>query len=211
MFLNFVTADVRDRVRACVSVLGLEDPPQLDPTTGMRNWYKDHSLVLVPATHSLHDDARRTGKHQKKYGNIFRPAEGETLEGRPIHLLEASLPQIKTFVSDKLARKGKKATPTASAMSASASLGTAELLGPSRTTSASTSGNATPSAAPVTSTSVTTAASTSVAPQDAAQPATAPSVRSMQKDADGDVVIKDAQPVQASTQPLSNGTQQQPP
>ncbi|GAA5848824.1 hypothetical protein JCM8547_006356 [Rhodosporidiobolus lusitaniae] len=91
---------VQQRVRACISVLGHEMPPELEFASGARSWYKSHSLVLLPSTHPLHEDARRAGKHQKKYGNINRATAED--ESRPIHLLRASLPKIKEFVGSKV-------------------------------------------------------------------------------------------------------------
>ncbi|KAI5476584.1 hypothetical protein MNV49_007471 [Pseudohyphozyma bogoriensis] len=93
-------AQVKEKVKACVSVLGLEPPPELEASSGVRPWYKENSLVLLPATHPLHEDARKAGKHQKKYGNVHRMTAED--EGRPLHLLQASLAQIKKFVRKKL-------------------------------------------------------------------------------------------------------------
>lgn len=83
------------------------------------------SLVLLPSTHPLHDDARRAGKHQKKYGNVYRAsacsyasfselraqscspfvvhtrAAAED-ESRPTHLLHASMPKVKEFIASKI-------------------------------------------------------------------------------------------------------------
>ena len=141
-------AQLKERVKACVSVLGLEPPPELEASSGVRPWYKEvstsfrsvrsmftklttrpgsqNSLVMLPATHTLHDDARKAGKHQKKFGNVYKPGEppppstpagledrrtrltalprrpAADDEGRPIHLLKASLPLIKEFVAKKL-------------------------------------------------------------------------------------------------------------
>ncbi|KAL8280223.1 hypothetical protein RQP46_007337 [Phenoliferia psychrophenolica] len=91
---------LKERVKACISVLGLEPPPELDASSGVRGWYKENSLVMLPSTHSLHDDARKAGKHQKKFGNVYRATAED--EGRPIHLIKASLPRIKEFVKSKL-------------------------------------------------------------------------------------------------------------
>ena len=89
------------------------------------------SLVMLPSTHSLHEDSRKAGKHQKKYGNVYRSSElsfrlrlipiahlflllrflclvadsnlaAVEDEGRPIHLLQASLPRIRQFVTENL-------------------------------------------------------------------------------------------------------------
>lgn len=38
------TAAVTDRVRACISILGLEPPPELDAASGVRPWYKQVRL-----------------------------------------------------------------------------------------------------------------------------------------------------------------------
>ncbi|KAL8278779.1 hypothetical protein RQP46_008848 [Phenoliferia psychrophenolica] len=91
---------LKERVKACISVLGLEPPPELEASSGVRVWYKENSLVILPSTHSLHDDARKAGKHQKKFGNVYRATAED--EGRPIHLLKASLPRIKEFIREKL-------------------------------------------------------------------------------------------------------------
>mgnify|MGYP001585795850 FL=1 len=132
----FSAAGVKQRVKACISVLGLEAPPELEASSGVRPWYKEvrscslrslrfltlaapqNSLVMLPSVHPLHDDARRAGKHQKKYGNIHRasacmsslllfarPDVGSTAaedEGRPVHLLKASLPKIKDFIAQRI-------------------------------------------------------------------------------------------------------------
>ncbi|GAA6010687.1 hypothetical protein JCM10207_005798 [Rhodosporidiobolus poonsookiae] len=91
---------VQQRVRACIGVLGHESPPELDAASGVRPWYKNNSLVLLPSTHPLHEDARRAGKHQKKYGNIARMTAED--ESRPTHLLSASMPQIKDFIAQRV-------------------------------------------------------------------------------------------------------------
>ncbi|BGO97405.1 Histone deacetylase clr3 [Rhodotorula toruloides ATCC 204091] len=91
---------VQQRVRACVSVLGHEHPPELEASTGARNWYKNHSLVLLPSTHPLQEDARRAGKHQKKFGNVYRATAED--ESRPTHLLRASMPKIKEFIAERV-------------------------------------------------------------------------------------------------------------
>ncbi|GAA5917900.1 hypothetical protein JCM6882_003984 [Rhodosporidiobolus microsporus] len=91
---------VQGRVRACVSVLGHEPPPELEAASGVRPWYKQKSLVLLPSTHPLHEDARRAGKHQKKFGTIQRATAED--ESRPTHLLRASLPKIKQFVLENV-------------------------------------------------------------------------------------------------------------
>lgn len=92
-----VAAETRDRVRACVSVVGFELPQELSAASGQRSWYKEvslfhsltlrfrsadsirvlaqHSLILLPSTHPLQEDARRTGKTQKKYGAVYRGSE----------------------------------------------------------------------------------------------------------------------------------------
>ncbi|GAA5932713.1 hypothetical protein JCM1841_001202 [Sporobolomyces salmonicolor] len=93
-------ATVVQRVRACISVLGHEAPPELEASSGVRPWYKQNSFVLLPSTHPLHEDARRAGKHQKKYGNIHRAGADD--ESRPTHLLRASMPKIKDFIAAKL-------------------------------------------------------------------------------------------------------------
>ncbi|GAA5844933.1 hypothetical protein JCM11251_007273 [Rhodosporidiobolus azoricus] len=87
---------VRERVRACISVLGHEPPPELEAASGVRPWYKETSLVLLPSTHPLHEDARRAGKHQKKFGNVHRATAED--ESRPTHLLRASMPKIREFI-----------------------------------------------------------------------------------------------------------------
>lgn len=84
------------------------------------SFFLQRSLVMLPSTHALHDDARKAGKHQKKYGNVYRAsklfARSHALaraltpasfpaaedEGRPIHLLRASLPRIRQFVNERL-------------------------------------------------------------------------------------------------------------
>ncbi|KPV74546.1 uncharacterized protein RHOBADRAFT_54352 [Rhodotorula graminis WP1] len=91
---------LKERVRACISVLGHEEPPILDAASGVRPWYKNTSLVLLPATHVLQEDARRAGKHQKKFGNIHRATAED--ESRPTHLLHASMPKIKEFIASKI-------------------------------------------------------------------------------------------------------------
>ncbi|SCV73395.1 BQ2448_7321 [Microbotryum intermedium] len=91
---------VRERVRACIEVLGLEHPPELGAESGIRGWFKEKSLVMLPSTHPLHEDSRKAGKHQKKYGNVFRSMPED--EGRPIHLLRASMGKVKEFVRDRL-------------------------------------------------------------------------------------------------------------
>lgn len=96
-------AAVRGRVKACISVLGLENPPELDASSGNRGWYKENSLVLLPSTHTLHEDSRKAGRTQKKFGNILRASPED--EGRPIHLLKASLPKIKQFIADRLPKR----------------------------------------------------------------------------------------------------------
>ncbi|BGP17393.1 hypothetical protein JCM10213_001854 [Rhodosporidiobolus nylandii] len=110
---------VKQRVRACISVLGHEPPPELSAGSGMRPWYKNNSLVLLPSTHPLHEDARRGGKQQKKHGNVYRATAED--ESRPTHLLRASMPKIKEFIGgrvpleeyenrDKKKGKGKSAS-----------------------------------------------------------------------------------------------------
>ncbi|KDE04664.1 hypothetical protein MVLG_04888 [Microbotryum lychnidis-dioicae p1A1 Lamole] len=91
---------VRERVRACIEILGLEHPPELGAESGIRGWFKEKSLVMLPSTHPLHEDSRKAGKHQKKYGNVFRSMPDD--EGRPIHLLRASMGKVKEFVRDRL-------------------------------------------------------------------------------------------------------------
>ncbi|KAM0756106.1 Arginase/deacetylase [Meredithblackwellia eburnea MCA 4105] len=91
---------VKERVKACISVLGFEKPPELDAASGSRVWYKENSLVLLPKTHELHEDARKAGKHQKKYGNVYRLGPDD--EGRPVFLLKSSIPRIKDFVDARL-------------------------------------------------------------------------------------------------------------
>ncbi|BGP49310.1 Histone deacetylase hda1 [Rhodotorula kratochvilovae] len=91
---------MKGRVRACISVLGHEEPPVLDASSGVRPWYKQNSLVLLPSTHPLQEDARRAGKHQKKFGNVYRATAED--ESRPTHLLHASMPKIKEFIATKI-------------------------------------------------------------------------------------------------------------
>ncbi|POY71533.1 hypothetical protein BMF94_5454 [Rhodotorula taiwanensis] len=107
---------VTDRVRACISILGLEPPPELDAASGVRPWYKQQSLVLLPSTHPLHEDARRAGKHQKKFGNIYRATAED--ESRPTHLLHASMPKVKEFVATKIPQDALDRRPAASSTSA---------------------------------------------------------------------------------------------
>lgn len=40
-------AAVRGRVKACISVLGLENPPELDASSGNRGWYKEVCFELI--------------------------------------------------------------------------------------------------------------------------------------------------------------------
>ncbi|GAA5842198.1 hypothetical protein JCM3766R1_005063 [Sporobolomyces carnicolor] len=93
-------ATVAQRVRACVSVLGHEPPPELDSSCDYRTWYKQNSFVLLPSNHPLQDDPRKAGKNTKKFGNILRATSDD--EARPTHLLRASMPKIKEFLSAKL-------------------------------------------------------------------------------------------------------------
>ncbi|GAA6044078.1 hypothetical protein JCM8097_005022 [Rhodosporidiobolus ruineniae] len=101
-------ASVMKRVGACISVLGHEAPPELDAASGARSWYKANSLVLLPSTHPLHEDARRAGKHQRKFGNIPRATAED--ESRPTHLLSASMPKIKEFIEKKIPLEPVQAT-----------------------------------------------------------------------------------------------------
>ncbi|GAA5820597.1 hypothetical protein JCM3770_007170 [Rhodotorula araucariae] len=104
---------MKGRVRACVSVLGHEEPPILDASSGVRPWFKQNSLVLLPSTHPLQEDARRAGKHQKKFGNVYRATAED--ESRPTHLLHASMPKIKEFIATKIPLEQLLATaPSAS-------------------------------------------------------------------------------------------------
>ncbi|GAA6064520.1 hypothetical protein JCM10212_004771 [Sporobolomyces blumeae] len=100
---------VPQRVRACISVLGHEPPPELDASCGVRPWYKLNSFVLLPSTHPLHEDSRKAGKQQKKFGNIFRSTAED--EARPTHLLRASMGKIKEFVATKLPAPVRKLAP----------------------------------------------------------------------------------------------------
>ncbi|GAA5829321.1 hypothetical protein JCM5353_004040 [Sporobolomyces roseus] len=93
-------ATVSQRVRACISVLGHEPPPELDSSCDYRGWYKQNSFVLLPSNHPLQEDPRKAGKNTKKFGNIFRATTDD--EARPTHLLRASMPKIKEFLSAKL-------------------------------------------------------------------------------------------------------------
>ncbi|GAA5999704.1 uncharacterized protein JCM10292_003708 [Rhodotorula paludigena] len=103
---------LKKRVRACISVLGHEPPPELDASSGVRPWYKTNSLILLPSTHPLHEDARRAGKHQKKFGNVYRATAED--ESRPTHLLRASMPKIKEFIASKIPLDQLKAPSTSS-------------------------------------------------------------------------------------------------
>ncbi|GAA5989512.1 hypothetical protein JCM11641_005556 [Rhodosporidiobolus odoratus] len=113
---------VAQRVRACVSVLGHETPPELSASSGVRPWYKNNSLVLLPSTHPLHEqDAKKLAKSQKKYGGIVRATAED--ESRPTHLLKASLPRIKAFVESRLPKEALELAPVGAA-STSGSEGT---------------------------------------------------------------------------------------
>lgn len=135
-----------------MSIYGHEPPAELDAASGNRPWYKQvcpsrgaraftaleadpvelvqNSLVLLPSTHPLHEDARRAGKHQKKFGNVYRASAflfsvalrssyarvacslccwrassaAADDESRPTHLLHASLPKVQEFIASKVPR-----------------------------------------------------------------------------------------------------------
>lgn len=117
---------VQERTFASCSSSSSSSEPIAYPLTA----FLQHSLVLLPGTHSLHEDARRTGKTQKKFGNISRastspfhplpyirllllalppyltpllpPFAAAEDESRPTHLLRASMPKIKDFVASKV-------------------------------------------------------------------------------------------------------------
>ncbi|GAA5992848.1 hypothetical protein JCM10908_001371 [Rhodotorula pacifica] len=108
--------NVTQRVRAAISILGHEPPPELDAASGNRPWYKQTSLVLLPSTHPLQEDARRAGKHQKKYGNVYRATAED--ESRPTHLLHASMPKVKEFVASKIPQDALLRRPAESSSSA---------------------------------------------------------------------------------------------
>ncbi|KAM0791687.1 hypothetical protein ACM66B_003961 [Microbotryomycetes sp. NB124-2] len=93
-------ADIRDRVKAVVAVLGHEAPPELDAASGARTWYKERSYVILPSSHPLHEDARKAGKHQKRFGNVHRSTAED--ESRPVHLIKSFMPRIKEFVGAKV-------------------------------------------------------------------------------------------------------------
>ncbi|KAK4050595.1 Histone deacetylase hda1 [Microbotryomycetes sp. JL201] len=93
-------ADIRERVRAVVAVLGHEAPPELDAASGARTWYKERSYVILPSSHPLHEDARKAGKHQKRFGNVHRSTADD--ESRPVHLIKSFMPRIKEFVGAKV-------------------------------------------------------------------------------------------------------------
>lgn len=91
--------------------------------------------MLLPSTHALQEDARGAGKHQKKFGNVYRASAFGRLsrprccsssltcalftaaedESRPTHLLHASMPKIKEFIASKIPLEALLATaPSAS-------------------------------------------------------------------------------------------------
>lgn len=104
--------------------------------------------MLLPSTHPLHDDARRAGKHQKKYGNVYRAstcshallsklreqycspcvvcarAAAED-ESRPTHLLHASMPKVKEFIASKIPQDALLRRPAAESSSGASEGGNA--------------------------------------------------------------------------------------
>lgn len=112
-----------ERVVAVVNVLGEETPPIVEKgatfqqqATSLQPWYLQHSRVFLPSTHRLHkpDPAKPLQKRNlRKFGNVAPPlADG----GMPIRLLQAAMPEIRQFVSDKLAlAKGDMSATTADA------------------------------------------------------------------------------------------------
>ena len=109
--------------------------------------------MLLPSTHPLHDDARRAGKHQKKYGNVYRAStcscalpflnESAVLltlrifflctraraaaedESRPTHLLHASMPKVKEFIASKIPQDALLRRPAAESSSGASEGGNA--------------------------------------------------------------------------------------
>lgn len=92
---------MRDKVKACISVHGLEPIPELPAASQMRAWFKEHSLVLAPSSHAIHDEVKRAGNKSKKYGQVVKllPEEDEI---RPLHMLKASMKQIRDYVDGVL-------------------------------------------------------------------------------------------------------------
>jgi len=88
-----------DRVKACAFVLGFEMPPETEPYSGLKTWYRDTSLVILPAMHDLLDDRFRIGKINRKYGNVVQSSEA-----RPIKVLAKAWNDVKTFIDSKLAQ-----------------------------------------------------------------------------------------------------------
>ncbi|KAH8925681.1 Arginase/deacetylase [Atractiella rhizophila] len=87
----------RNKIKACVFVLGFEAPPTLDPYSPEKEWYKNNSLVILPRGHDLLGERYLAGKLHRKYGNVKASDEE-----RPIRILYLHWEEIQEFIKSRL-------------------------------------------------------------------------------------------------------------
>jgi len=82
-------------VQAVVQVVGNHHVPVTPADlNGLRSWYYENSMVIVPSEHNMFNDQRVTRKH----GKLFS-LRGEI---KPIKLIMKAMPLIKQFVTEQL-------------------------------------------------------------------------------------------------------------
>ncbi|KAI0773740.1 histone deacetylase complex protein [Fomes fomentarius] len=86
-------------VRGVAQVVGLHTVPATPrDMEGLRQWYYENSIVVVPSNHSIF----HSPKLLKKHGTIYHIAEE-----KPIKLIIKAMPGLQSFISEKLPGKPK--------------------------------------------------------------------------------------------------------
>ncbi|TDL21411.1 histone deacetylase clr3 [Rickenella mellea] len=88
--------NVMKKVKAVVQVVGHANLPAIPRSSDdvLRQWYIDHSLVVVPSQHRVFSEG---GKIVKRHGRVF-----QFDEQKPLKLLSFALPDIQTFIKNRL-------------------------------------------------------------------------------------------------------------